>query len=259
MQNNKPIVVLIHGFLSGPEYWHKQMNTLSENYDVRAVCLKGFGSRSHELAPNSIEGFANDVIRQLKQQEIQSFYLLGHSMGGMIAQQIAYSVPQCILGLVLYGTGPHGSLPGRFEPIEHSIKKASIDTLYSSVYLAVNSWFLDSVSSQEDIRESLLLAGKASLDSYKNGLHAMSAWDGEDYLATFNMPTLIIWGDNDRSYQWEHQPFKLWQNIANSSLSVVHDCAHNVHLEKPEMFNLLLTNYLDKLSARKACSFTEVG
>ncbi|MFH0264254.1 alpha/beta fold hydrolase [Vibrio rumoiensis] len=245
---NKPTLVLIHGFLSGPEYWHKQINTLSERYNVQAICLKGFSTRGPEVAPDSIEGFANDVIRLLEGQGIDSFYLLGHSMGGMIAQQIAHCIPQRVKGLILYGTGPHGSLPGRFEPIDYSIKKASIETFPSSVYLAVNSWFLDSKKSQNDIQESLLLASQASFDSYKNGLLAMSTWDGEDYLATFEMPTLIIWGDNDRSYQWESQPFKLWKNIPHSSLSVVNDCAHNVHLEKPHMFNLIVENYLEHLS-----------
>jgi len=245
---NKPNLVLIHGFLSGPEYWHKQINTLSENYNVHAVCLKGFSTRGDEVAPNSIEEFANDVIHQLQELDVQSFYLLGHSMGGMIAQQIAHCIPKRVMGLVLYGTGPHGSLPGRFESIEYSIRKAAIDTFPSSVYLAVNSWFLNAESSQKDIRESLLLASQTSFDSYKYGLIAMSTWDGEDYLATFDIPTLIIWGDNDRSYQWEAQPFKLWKNIPHSSLSVVNDCAHNVHLEKPHMFNLIVENYLEHLS-----------
>lgn len=54
---------------------------------------------------------------------VDRFALLGHSMGGMIAQEIAHKSPQRVEVLILFGTGPEGELPGRFEPIAESRRK----------------------------------------------------------------------------------------------------------------------------------------
>lgn len=247
MSSKKSALVFIHGFLSGPEYWHKQLSDLADTFCILPVCLKGFSHRNQELAPTSIAGFAEDVIQQLDTQKVDSFFLVGHSMGGMIAQEVVHKIPHRINGLVLYGTGPYGSLPGRFEPIEQSLKNASPDGFRASIEKAVKSWFLDEIASQHDIEDSLLLAMKAPFSSYKHGLVAMSNWEGKSYLSRFKMPTLVLWGDTDRSYQWESQPYTLWKSIENSSLSVVSNSAHNVHLENPELFNLILTTFLARL------------
>ena len=57
---------------------------------------------------------ANTILKYLKKLEIKEFHLLGHSMGGMIVQEISKLAEGQIDKLICYGTGPRGIIPGRF-------------------------------------------------------------------------------------------------------------------------------------------------
>jgi pimeloyl-ACP methyl ester carboxylesterase len=71
----------------------------------------------------------------------------------------------------------------------------------------------------------------------------MNEWSGEQNLKKVENKTLIIWGDQDRTYLWPQIEI-LWKNIKNSNLSVIPGCAHAVHLEKPEIFNKVIKDFL---------------
>ena len=107
---------------------------------------------------------------------------------------------------------------------------------------AVASWFMEGEKAPR-FELSMELGGKASIQAVLAGLSAMEAWDGRSALHRFSMPTLVLWGDGDRTYSWS-QPEALWRGIAGAELAVVPGCAHNVHLEKPTIFNALLDDFL---------------
>ena len=71
----------------------------------------------------------------------------------------------------------------------------------------------------------------------------MNAWCNEDNLKSIQQETLILWGDKDRSYCFD-QPYKLWTEIPNSNLAVISNSAHNTHLEKPDLFNNTIIDFL---------------
>lgn len=72
----------------------------------------------------------------------------------------------------------------------------------------------------------------------------MRDWDGRAALAGLAMPCRIIWGDCDRSYRWP-QVQALWQGIRGAELAVVPAASHAAHLEKPAIFNALVSDFLD--------------
>ena len=78
-----------------------------------------------------------------------------------------------------------------------------------------------------------------------DALIAMKNWRGFENLKNIKNETLIIWGDKDVSYNFE-QVDTLNKNIPNSDLAILKGCSHNVHLEKPQEFNKLVLNYLNK-------------
>jgi pimeloyl-ACP methyl ester carboxylesterase len=84
---------------------------------------------------------------------------------------------------------------------------------------------------------------QASMQAALASLSAWETWDGRTKLRDIKCKTLVVWGDHDRSYGWS-QPEALWQGIKHSSLAVVPDCAHNVHLEKPDLFNTIVDDFL---------------
>ena len=86
---------------------------------VLAPCLPGFGDSANMQPPQSIEEFARIVLGFLTAKGIVRFFLLGHSMGGMIVQEMAKQAPDKIAALILYGTGPIGVIPAVLKRWQH--------------------------------------------------------------------------------------------------------------------------------------------
>ena len=214
----------------------------SPHFDVITPDLPGFGRNNEMESPDTIRGLATYVLDELDRLGINDFHLLGHSMGGMIVQEMVALAPERVDRLVLYGTGPVGVMPGRFETIEESRRRLSDEGVEASGRRIAATWFLHGENAKQ-YHVCADLAVKASLQAALAGLSAMEAWSGIASLSGIAMPTLVLWGDGDRAYQWS-QPEQLWRGIAGAQLAVVPGCSHAVHLEKPHLFNTLLANFL---------------
>ena len=81
------------------------------------------------------------------------------------------------------------------------------------------------------------------METADNSLIAIKNWNGVDALKNIKNETLIVWGDQDKSYNLE-QIQTLENNIKNSKLIIFKNCAHNVHLEQPDQFNKTIKDFL---------------
>ena len=235
-------LVLVHGYLGGSAMWAAQIDRLSAHFDVIAPDLAGFADSSRIEAPDSIGGHGRMIMDLLDSLGVDDFDLIGHSMGGMIVQQMAFDVPERVKSLVLFGTGPVGVLPGRFETIQQSRQKIMMEGLEATARRIAATWFLKGEQAA-GFPLCLELGKQASLRAALASLTAWERWDGRNNLKSIAARTLVIWGDHDRSYQWS-QPEALWKGIPGASLSVVANAAHNVHLEKPALFNMIVEDFL---------------
>jgi len=123
-------LVLIHGFLGSSKMWEPQIDFFKDYYRVITPDLPGYGKSNKAKSHNSIQSIANLLLDCLEEKKIDKFYLLGHSMGGMIVQEIAKKSGNKISKLVCYSTGPRGKMPGRFETIDQSrenLKKKGLE------------------------------------------------------------------------------------------------------------------------------------
>jgi 2-hydroxy-6-oxonona-2,4-dienedioate hydrolase len=237
----KPLV-LVHGYLGGSSQWDAEIRFLNKFFDVIAVNLAGYGDAHHMPAPTKMVAHAHAVLTTLDHLGIDSFHLLGHSMGGMVAQEIVSLASENVCKLVLYGTGPEGNIPGRFETMARSRERLAEDGLERTARRICATWLLNKEASPAF--ESLVtLANRASEQAAIAGLNAMEAWDGRDRLSSIQQSTLVVWGEHDRSYAWS-QIEKLWRTIPGASLAVLPSCSHALHLERTELFHTLLLDFL---------------
>lgn len=235
-------IVLVHGYLGAAEQWQQQVAALSDTHRVIAVDLPGFGGACGEASPSTIEAFSDHVVATLDELGIDRFMLLGHSMGGMIAQEMAQRLGKRVTRLVLYGTGPLGSMPDRFEPLTVSLHRLAQDGVEKTARRIVATWFAQG-ENHPGFQLLNRIGARSSADAAQSALHAMALWDGRPNLARITMPTLILWGDEDRSYRWP-QVEMLWKSLPNASLAVIPGASHAAHLEKPEIFMAILNDYL---------------
>ncbi|MBG6147483.1 pimeloyl-ACP methyl ester carboxylesterase [Labrenzia sp. EL_142] len=237
-------LVLVHGFMGGSEQW-KMQAPLADIGPLVTPDLPGFGQNAGAPPVNSIGGFADWVLQDLLDQGIERFHLLGHSMGGMIVQEMMRRSPEAVDRLILYGTGPVGVLPGRFETIETSMKRAAEDGAAATARRISATWFMRGEQAEE-YAACAAIAEKSGLSAITAGLEAMRDWSGEDSLSAIQAPSLVLWGDGDRTYAWP-QVETLWKTVPNCELAVVPGCAHAVHLEEPEIFNRLIAKFLSDM------------
>jgi pimeloyl-ACP methyl ester carboxylesterase len=235
-------LVLVHGFLGSSKMWEPQIDFFKDRFRVITPDLPGFGKSNEVKSHNSIQSIANLLLNCLEEKKIDKFYLLGHSMGGMIVQEMAKKDGDKILKLVCYSTGSRGEMPGRFETVEQSrenLKKKGLKVMAKNI---AKTWFIKG----EDAKyfDICIEAGKqSSMESADNALIACKNWNGVDTLKNIKNETLIVWGDQDKSYNLEQIQI-LEHNIENSKLIIFKNCAHNVHLEQPGQFNNTVKDFL---------------
>ena len=129
-------LVLVHGFLGSSKMWEPQINFFKNKFRVITPDLPGFGKSNKIKSYNSIQSIANLLLENLKNKKIDKFHLLGHSMGGMIVQEMAKNKGDKISKLVCYSTGPRGEMPGRFETVDQTrenLKKKGLETVVKNI------------------------------------------------------------------------------------------------------------------------------
>ena len=235
-------LVLVHGYLGSSEMWSLQRNFLSKYCRVISPALPGFGESYYAQSLNSINDMARIVIDVIDEKKIDKFNLLGHSMGGMIVQEIAKIAGNRVNKLICFATGSIGEIPGRFETIDETRKKLNEDGVEISFSRVPKKWF---VKGEEDKNYYLCknAVQNVSLKTADNALIAMKNWSGIENLKNIKNETLIVWGDKDTSYNFD-QVDTLNKNIKNSKLEIFKNCSHNVHLEKPDEFNNLIKDFI---------------
>lgn len=235
-------LVLVHGYLGGSGQWKAELDRFSDRFDVIAPDLPGFGNAAHLPSADRIGTFAEAVVELMDDLGLGRVMLLGHSMGGMIVQELAARHVHRIERLVLYGTGPLGLMPDRFEPLETSRERIRAEGVGHTVRRIGATWFRDGDRAAGfDVVASL--GAQASQAAALAGLDAMAHWDGRGQMQSLTMPTLVLWGDGDRSYRWP-QAEALWRGLPDAKLAVIPGTAHAVHLEKPGLFHAVLEDFL---------------
>ena len=236
--------VFVHGYLGSSKMWNFQKEFFSKHYRVIIPALPGFGESHNVKSLDSINKMAREIIDLLDQKNIDKFNLIGHSMGGMIVQEITKLIGNRVNKLICFATGSIGEIQGRFETIDETREKLKKDGIEVSFSRVPKKWFV-----KGDKDKNYYLCKNAvkdvSLETADNALLAMKNWRGKEDLKNIKNETLIIWGDKDTSYNFD-QVDTLKKNIKNSRLEIFKDCAHNVHLEQPDQFNNLLQKFISE-------------
>ena len=235
-------LVLIHGYLGSSEMWFLQKKFLSKNYRIIAPALPGFGESYKVKSLNSINKMAQMLIKLINEKNINKFHLLGHSMGGMIVQEMVKISEEKIEKLICFATGSIGDIPDRFESIDTSIEKLKEEGIKETVKRIPPKWFVKGQKAKNYYLCENAVKQIKEVTAY-NALVAMKNWRGYENLKNIKQDTLIIWGDKDVSYNFDQVDI-LKKNISSSQLEIFEGCGHNVHLEEPQKFNETVKNFL---------------
>jgi pimeloyl-ACP methyl ester carboxylesterase len=227
--DNKPPLVLIHGAGADHLVWPAEIRRLA-GWRILALDLPGHG-RSSGAGQSQIVAYAHAVVAFLDALKIERAILLGHSMGGAIAQTLALHFPQRVAGLVLIGTGAKLSVNQEFLAL-------ALTDLEQMAMLYVK-WAYSSGGNDNLKRlgkRQMLATGGSVVDGDYRACHA---FDVQTQLGAIHAPTLIIGADQDKM-----TPFGLSEALAKgigrSKLAKVEGAGHMMLIEKPaEVANII--------------------
>ena len=234
-------VLLLHGWPNAGSVWRSLADALllAENFRLVALDFRGYGRSDKTDAGYTCQQFARDAQAVAEQMGLQKYVLVGHSMGGKIAQVMVSAQPAGFSALVLVTPGLLTPAP----PTPDMAARAAMFGDVNQIQSLVSGWAARPL--RHDAAD--LIAEHAAQIS-------RSAWDGwlltmrgEDESANpvpANLPTLIVGGGKD-TQRTAADLQELSQQIAGSQLVFLPGSGHLPHLEEPESLVALLVNFLD--------------
>jgi pimeloyl-ACP methyl ester carboxylesterase len=239
-------VVFISGLADEGACWVDQVAGLNDRYRVTTFDNRGVGRSTTPDGEFAIADFAGDVAALMDTLEIESAHVVGSSMGGAIAQELALSHPERVRSLVLNGTWCRGDrfLHEIFRNWMWSAEKA--DSIRDFL-VTVNLWCFSPRIWNEGVMDEWVAAAEASpyaqsVDAFCRSTLALIAHDTADRVAGISAPTLITVGDLDLVLPPRFSQ-ELAERIPNARLVVIPDVGHQPFQEVPADYNVLLADF----------------
>ena len=234
-------LVVIHGGSEGAVAWAENMAELSRSYTVYVPDLPGFGSSQSIDGDYYIPELVEFVDKFSHSLGLESFHLMGHSLGGGIALSYALEFPNRIKKLVLVSSmclGREIALWVRFlsnSLICRGIGKG-VMAILRGVKWVVSKLFAGVVFAMPMSKFSMSLGTKITTFTEQTTVLAHR-------LSELIMPTLVVWGAKDPILP-VRQAYAAAQLIPDCQVKVFEDCGHSVYRQKIPEFSQLLTGFL---------------
>lgn len=244
-KGKKRHILFIHGLGSAADRWMKIPEELSSDFHSVAIDLPGFGESDKPQINYTIDQFRKTIISFLDKIALnEPTCIVGHSLGGYIASEIAIEHQNNVEQLVLIDSSGHLQKP---TPVLEQYLNAARNPTPDNVRKA----FEKMVADPKRI-PAPLVDGFIRRINMPNALHAFQSTlqnsattqIGLDRLEKINaIPTLILWGVHDKVIPLEHSRF-FKDSIADSKLEIIEDAGHAPFAEKPEQVSELLRDFL---------------
>lgn len=238
-------VIFLHGIGDSWHSFEPVLKALPENIHAFAVSLRGHGDSEKPATGYTINHFATDVDQFIKVKELKSVYVVGHSMGGMVAQQFVLDHPQLTKGMVLIDSdanfNDNPGMPGLFQQalkLDSPIDRKFMDEFQRSTLAK---------PIDPDYYNLLVSEGmKVPAGVFKSSFAGMMQADFRDELKNIKVPALIFWGNKDNicSIKDEEQ---LLRDIPHAKFMIYENTGHALHWEEPARFSNDLTSFIKSI------------
>jgi pimeloyl-ACP methyl ester carboxylesterase len=241
-------VFLLHGVGGGKEAWPDTVAALvGAGYRAIAWDMPGYGG-SDFFEPYSNQGLGEACAELIAGAGASRNVILGHSMGGMVAQEFVALHPGRIDGLILSGTSPAFGKPGgdwqrqflasRFAPLDAGRGMAG---LAPELVAAMIGSGADAAGAEAARR---VMSGVPEA-TYRAALSAIVSFDRRENLGNIDVPTLCIAGEEDRNAMPSVME-KMAERIPGAQYVCLPRIGHIANLEAPAAFNALVLDFLQR-------------
>ncbi len=233
-------LVLIGGLASDSQTWQLVLDRLKELFRVIIFDNRAVGRTKDAGKPLDIPVMANDTVTLLEHLGVGNAAILGHSMGGYIAQEIAITYPARVNKLVLASTAACTS--GRNKHLFLNMadiyeETASYEKLLKEfmVWMFTPGYFDDKERTDEFIRCALDHPYRQTPEDFKRQVEAYIEYSSLDRLDRIQAETLVLSGEKDILITREETDL-LASGIPNARVKHIAGTAHSIQTESPEKF-----------------------
>lgn len=243
-------VLLVHGLGSSTLDWEAQVAVLARHHRVITFDVRGHGRSAKPKQRYSVALFAEDTAALIRALDLGPMHVVGISMGGMIAFQLAVTAPELVRSLVIVNSGPA-------MPVTTWSQRMMIWTRVAIVRLrgmrTMGTMLADRLLPKPEhapLRAQFVERWAANQPrAYLSALHGLLNWTVMEHLKDIRCPTLILSGDLDYTPVAVKQEYTAL--IPGAELVVIPDARHMMPVERPEPFNQALLSFLARL--KNAC------
>lgn len=240
-------LLFIHGLGSSGRDWAPQVEAFQDRFMCITYDVRGHGRSDKPPGPYSVSQFAVDATGLLHHLGLSSAHLVGLSLGGMIAFQMAVDAPHYVKSMVIINSGP--AVPMRTLKEKAVVWQRLVLFRFLSmerIGLTIGGRLFPDPD-QAEMRD-YFIARWAENDktAYMNATRALAGWSVADRLSAITAPTLVIASDQD--YTPVEAKAAYVAQMPNAELVVVEDARHAVNFAQPHKVNPLIAAFLDKVT-----------
>jgi pimeloyl-ACP methyl ester carboxylesterase len=238
-----PPLLFIHGLGSSSQDWEEQTSFFSANYTVITVDVRGHGKSDKPKGPYSIQLFAEDIAAFIQILNVAPVHMIGISMGGMIAFQLAVSQPKLLQSMTIVNSGPE-MFAHSFKDRLQIFRRLILFRLFSMEKIGeVISSKLFPKENQRELRAMMIERwAKNDKRAYMDSFKAIVGWTVKKHIETIHCPTLVITADEDYTPVSLNEEYV--SKMPNAQLVIINDSRHATPLDQTEEFNKTLAAFL---------------
>jgi pimeloyl-ACP methyl ester carboxylesterase len=255
----RPVLLLVHGMAGSSATWLPVMGALAQHYTVIAPDLPGHGQSDKPRQDYSLGAQANALRDLLLAIGVEQATIVGQSLGGGIAMQLAYQHPRHCERLVLVSSGGLGqdvswmlrflTFPG-VEYLTPAIFPSFVRDAGNSISRGLHRLGIRAPRLEEEWRSYCSLTDPETREAFLRTLRAVVNFSGQSVSARDRLymssvlPTLIVWGERDRIIPVAHA-HDAHEAMPASRLVIFEESGHFPHSEEPQRFIEVLTEFVD--------------
>lgn len=250
-----PLVLIAGTGYPGATWLPDLVTALAEHHTVVTFDHRGTGRTPATPGPYATRLFASDAAGLMAALDLPPAHVLGHSMGGRVAQWVGLDAPERVRSLILAATGPGEWRADR--PVQRGVPLHTAEAMiehgyeaYMARHIADTFFTPEFVASDPDRVRWLVDAfwqHRPTLREYLRHVIARQEHQTADRLAELTMPALVLIGDRDRhqggtGVHWEQSAY-LAEHLPNVEKAVVPDASHGYLWQAPELSTQIILEW----------------
>jgi pimeloyl-ACP methyl ester carboxylesterase len=240
-------LILVMGLGADHLAWAFQVGPLSEHFQVITFDNRDSGQSSYADGPYEITDLAADTIGLVDALGIDSFHLVGASMGGAIAQEVALGwqdrVRTLTLAITFAGAGAYGRKLGRMLAAD-VMRRSFEEQIDQMMLLCFTEQLYEEQEKITFLRQGMLAnPHPQEPEGFARQAEASGRHEARERLPSLKMPVHVIGAEHDILVPvWKSK--ELAQLIPGAQLSIIEGAAHGLNLERAEDFNAAVLDFL---------------